>query len=357
MNMDGKNAGKVEGFDKLAPPAYAVAAVAVSGSKKGKHILNWALEKFVPQGLVYFKLLHVRPVISRIPTPITVGNYIPISQVREDVADAFRKEIEWQVTEKLLPYKRMCSQRKVQVEIVQIESDDVETAISGYIQKHEINKLVIGVSSRRMFSRAQTLSSRVSECCPAYCSVYAVSKGKLSSMRPSVSETNRSFRDDSSETTSCSTDNSSSLTSSSQTDWTDKGSFFKSRSTSLPEQRFQALSDINQTLLHKRMHSNVVMQPIRSSLSTNGSDLNHTANQVPRFTKSRTCNTSGGQTPISGTSTENQVDLNLELEKLRIELRRVRGKYAMTQGESIDASRKVFFEGSVEIWYPQMIQW
>lgn len=107
-----------------------------------------------------------------------MGNFIPISQVRDDVAAAFRKDVEWQATEKLLPYRKMCTQRKVhvvrlfledslcvadvlnycfymqvQVEIVQIESDDVVTAISGDILKHKISKLVIGSSSRSIFSR------------------------------------------------------------------------------------------------------------------------------------------------------------------------------------------------------------
>lgn len=36
-----------------------------------------------------------------------------------------------------------------------------------------------------------------------------------------------------------------------------------------------------------------------------------------------------------------QVYINLELEKLRIELRHVKGMYAMAQSETIDASRKV----------------
>ena len=104
-----------------------------------------------------------------------MGNFIPISQVRDDVAAAYRKEVEWQAAEKLLPYKRMCSQRKVglsnkiafhfsvvlnrcfniqvQVEIAQIESDDVVAAITGDIQNHRISKLVIGASSRSIFSR------------------------------------------------------------------------------------------------------------------------------------------------------------------------------------------------------------
>lgn len=44
-----------------------------------------------------------------------MGNLIPIAQVREDVADAFRKEVELQESEKLLPYKTMCSRRQVRV--------------------------------------------------------------------------------------------------------------------------------------------------------------------------------------------------------------------------------------------------
>ncbi|KAK6131825.1 hypothetical protein DH2020_034443 [Rehmannia glutinosa] len=270
MNMGEKNIEKLGGLNELPPPAYTICAVAISGSRKSKYVVNWALEKFVLEGLTYFKLLHIRPVISRIPTPM--GNFIPISQVRDDIAAAFRKEVEWQVTEKLLPYKRMCSQRKVQVEIVQIESDDVATAISANIRKYKINKLVIGASSRSIFSRAQTLSSKISECCPPFCSVYAVSKGKLSSMRPSDSETNTSFGDDSSDTSS-STDNSSSLISSSQTAFS--------------------------------------------------SSFNHKPDP------------SSQKNALSGIA-----NINFELEKLRIELRHIRGMYAMTQGETIDASRK-----------------
>ncbi|GER46549.1 kinase family protein [Striga asiatica] len=338
MNMNGKNIDSIEGLDELIPSVHAVAAVGISASKKSKYVLSWALEKFVPEGYVYFKLVHVHPVISRIPTPTTVGNYIPISQVRDDIAAAFKKEMETQITEKLLPYKKMCSQRKVQVEIVQIESDDVGTAISGYIQKHKINKLVIGTSSRSMFSRAQMLSSKISECCPAFCSVYAVSKGKLSSMKPSDSETNRGYEDDSSET-SCSSDNSSSLTLSSQAEWTVKDSFSKLRSASLPEQRFQALSAINHTLLRKRIASNIIMHP-KSSLVDNSSDVSHATKQTLSVARSRTLNASY-QISNSGTLPENKANINLELEKLRTELTHIRGMYAVAQGEAIEASRKL----------------
>lgn len=43
-------------------------AVAVKGNSKSKYIVSWALEKFIPEGVVIFKLLHVRPRITTVPT-------------------------------------------------------------------------------------------------------------------------------------------------------------------------------------------------------------------------------------------------------------------------------------------------
>ncbi|CAK9135125.1 unnamed protein product [Ilex paraguariensis] len=246
----------IEDLLALLPPTSLTVVIAINGNRKSKFVVKWALEKFVPEGKVMFKLLHVRPMITAVPTPM--GNFISLSQARDDVVAAYKKEVEWQTTEKLLPYKKMCAQRKVQVEIVQIEADDVVNAIASEVSKCTHNKLVIGASSRSIFSRGQSLSSRISKCIPSFCSVYAVSKGKLSSVRPSDSETIGSIKDDYSDTSSLTNDPSSD-TSSSQTEWTDQGSATSYRhfhSPSLPVQRFQALSAINNTLLHKRTDSN-----------------------------------------------------------------------------------------------------
>ncbi|XP_041994968.1 U-box domain-containing protein 35-like isoform X1 [Salvia splendens] len=336
--MDEKSMKRVEGFAELS-----VVAVAITGSRKTKHVITWALDKFVPEGVVYFKLLHVRTLVSIIPTPM--GNFIPISQVRDDVAAAYKKEMEWQAAEKLLPYKRMCSQRKVQVEIAQIESDDVVAAITGDIQKHRISTLVIGASSRSIFSRARTLSSNIAERCPPFCTVYAVSKGKLSSIRPADSETNQSFRDDSSDTSSV---NSSTNTWCSRTDRTDQGSFAHFRSASLPMQRFQALSTFNLPLLHSRTPSSGVVDPKSPCLEAQASNATNLfsndldVSQASSFTSSVAENSLLQHASTSETSTKDQQDdVNFELEKLRIELRHIREMYAMAQGEAIDASRKL----------------
>lgn len=50
---------------------------------------------------------------DRVPALAAVGNFIPLSQVRDDVGATYMREVEWQTDEKLIPYKKMCAQRKV----------------------------------------------------------------------------------------------------------------------------------------------------------------------------------------------------------------------------------------------------
>ncbi|KAK9130792.1 hypothetical protein Sjap_011279 [Stephania japonica] len=113
--------------------------VAVNGSRKSNRALKWALKRFSNKGKVMFKLLHVHERITTVPTPM--GNYIPISQVRDDVATAYKKEIEWKTSKRLLPHKQLCSEKKVEAEIVQIEADDVPVAISNEVSRSKKGKL------------------------------------------------------------------------------------------------------------------------------------------------------------------------------------------------------------------------
>ncbi|KAJ0553730.1 hypothetical protein HanRHA438_Chr08g0353131 [Helianthus annuus] len=78
--------------------------------KKNKYVVKWPLDKFVPEGMLLFKLLFIRPKITRIPTPMGL---VPVSQAREDLVIAYRKEVERETYEKLLPFKNMCATRKV----------------------------------------------------------------------------------------------------------------------------------------------------------------------------------------------------------------------------------------------------
>lgn len=51
----------------------SVVAVAIKGNRKSKYVLDWALKKFVPEGRIVFKLIHVHAGIKGVPTPC---NYI-----------------------------------------------------------------------------------------------------------------------------------------------------------------------------------------------------------------------------------------------------------------------------------------
>ncbi|KAG6579626.1 U-box domain-containing protein 35, partial [Cucurbita argyrosperma subsp. sororia] len=290
-----------------------------------------------------------------------VGNSIPVSQVRDDVAAAYRKEIGWQTNEKLLPYTKMFAQRKVQLDVVTLEADDVANAIIEEVTKCSISKLVIGVSSQGFFSRKLNgLSSRISALAPRHCTVYAISKGQLASIRPPDMETNVSIKDDASESSSANsylsyssssvTDSSSSLT----TSYSD----FPSSSPSLPLQRFQALSTINQTLLttksspikadHSRCQSVDIVDQVDGVRSSS-----YVSDCVRTLSRDSSCKSlpMDGQSWVDEASSsgafgdhvscESQTDVNFELEKLRIKLRHARGMYAIAQRETIDASRKL----------------
>ncbi|XVE63855.1 hypothetical protein DITRI_Ditri07aG0054700 [Diplodiscus trichospermus] len=278
----------------------------------------------------------------------------------------------------LLPYKKMCAQRKVEVDVLVIESDEVANAIAEEVAKSTITKLVIGATSRGMFTRKvkkNNLSSRISVCTPSFCTVYAVSKGKLSSIRPSDLETNGSTKDDNKSETSSSSKSSSSYAFSSQTEFGSMASYATFRSPSLPVQRFQALSVLNQTFLHSRTSSLEANQP-RSleSIRSMSPDINHSRchsldivagkddiSSCPNSPETRlavSLNSSCRSLPTDQQSwlsdqistsdalrdypsSECQVNINFELEKLRTELRHIRGIYAMAQSETIDASRKL----------------
>ncbi|KAE8688142.1 U-box domain-containing protein 35 [Hibiscus syriacus] len=301
------------------PPSPTLTiGIAINGSRESKYVIKWALEKFVSEGNAVFKLLHVRARITAVPTPM--GNLIPISQVRDDVAAAYRKELEWQANERLLPYKKFCTQRKVEADIISIESNEVANAIAEEVSKNTITRLVIGASSRGMFTRKlkkNSLSSRISARTPSFCTVYAVSKGKLSSIRPADSEMNGSIKDDSSET-SFSSNNSSGYTFSSQTELGSVASYATFRNGDMSS---------------------------RPSCAESGEAFsrNSSLRSLPTDQRSSLLDqicTSDVQTDCFPSECQ-VVNINFELENLTTELRHIREMYAVAQSETIDASRKL----------------
>lgn len=66
--MEGREDESDNNF-KLLPSPSPVVAVAISGKRNSKYIIRWSLEKFVPEGIINFKMLHIIPRITSVPTP------------------------------------------------------------------------------------------------------------------------------------------------------------------------------------------------------------------------------------------------------------------------------------------------
>ncbi|KAJ4965373.1 hypothetical protein NE237_017222 [Protea cynaroides] len=188
----------MEGERKLVHPSPSTPmlsiSVAITGSRNSGSVIKWALDSFTSGGKILIKLLHVRPPITEILT--TLGTY-PVSQVHEDVVATYKKEVERQTTALLFPSKQMCIEKKVQVYATVIEGNDIADAIVKEIVNSRVTKLVIGSSARGMFTRKvsnNSISSRILEGAPNFCAIYVVSKGNLSTIRPSNLEVNLNTR-------------------------------------------------------------------------------------------------------------------------------------------------------------------
>lgn len=343
---------------EMEAPSVSTVAIAVSGSKNSRHALKWALDKFVPEGRVLFRILYVRPTIKMVPTPM--GNFIPISQVREDVASAYRKEAEWQASNMLLPFKKMCAQRQVEAEAVLLESDDVPAAISEEINKFNICKLVLGSSSKSIFRRkhkGSKTASKISECIPSFCTAYVVSKGELAFVRSATSDTGETPKSISSSTVS--SPSSRSFSSSVPSEWADtygtaNVSFYQ---PSLSSQRDQALANINK-LSNRRAsssgsagsessyHDDTALTSSYSITSEAQFSSSSSGHSIYKSFRRDNLPDHSDQASVSEIATNlkyshEQDDRNLEIERSRVKLRHLQKLHEFAQNESFDATQKL----------------
>jgi len=235
----------------MAPPT--VTAVAVKKGSNSTFAVKWALDQFMSPGQTLI-LLHVRPRLLTIPTPM--GNRVPISQVQEDAVAAYMHEVSTQTNTMFSPYLKLCNAKKVKTVLAVAEEDDVASAIIQKISSYCIAKLVIGSSSRNAITRrfkGHDVPATIAKNAPNFCTVYAISKGKLISVR---SATSTEFKSGNPEDSSNHPSGFSDMSDSSypRTDGTESESeaSIQSYSQPLPFLRNESLSNINQVM---RTHS------------------------------------------------------------------------------------------------------
>ncbi|KAL0917298.1 hypothetical protein M5K25_012352 [Dendrobium thyrsiflorum] len=185
MQRKGSQLRQVGGNDEAAAASQLV-VVAIDSDKSSQHALKWAADHILSKNEIFI-LLHVRRKITTIPTPS--GLQIPITDVDDDVSSAYIEQIDLQTKELLLPFQCFCSRRGLQCKEVILNESDITKAIVDFVIYQAVDKLVVGSSNRNAFTRTfknLDVPTAVSKTAPEFCSVYVISKGKISSVRPAT---------------------------------------------------------------------------------------------------------------------------------------------------------------------------
>ncbi|KAK1551310.1 hypothetical protein Q3G72_033726 [Acer saccharum] len=161
-------------------------AVAIDKDKGSQYAFKWAVDHLLTRGQP-LTLLHVIQKVSSLPTPSGIS--VSISNVNEDVARTYHKQLETQTRELFLPFRCFCGQKDIKCNEVILEDMDITKALIEYISSNAIATLVLSASARTgLVKRFKTtdIPSSVSKGAPEFCNVYVISKGKISSVRPAT---------------------------------------------------------------------------------------------------------------------------------------------------------------------------
>ncbi|KAF8389484.1 hypothetical protein HHK36_026179 [Tetracentron sinense] len=175
--------GHSHGHGERKENGNGLVAVAIDKDKGSQNALKWAVDNLLSKGQTVI-LIHVSQETSSVPTPM--GNHVSISDVNEEIASAYRHQVETQSKELFLPFRCFCTRKDIQCRDVIIEDTDVVKALVEYVTHSVIEILVLGASSHNSFVRRfknTDVPSSVSKAAPDFCTVYVISKGKATSTR------------------------------------------------------------------------------------------------------------------------------------------------------------------------------
>ncbi|GKC61936.1 U-box domain-containing protein 35-like protein [Tanacetum coccineum] len=151
-----KSGSTVHGGDRMRKgTSTSVVAVAIDKDKYSQHALKWSIEHLLSRGQTVV-LIHV------IRKPPTTGNYPSISiLVLDDIL--------------------------IQCYDVILEDTNIAKALTEYASYAAIEFLILGASSKHGFIRFRTsdVPSHVMKSIPDFCTVYVISKAKISSAKKS----------------------------------------------------------------------------------------------------------------------------------------------------------------------------
>ncbi|KAA8520993.1 hypothetical protein F0562_011666 [Nyssa sinensis] len=169
-------------------PANKLVAVAIDKDKGSQSALKWAIDNLLNRGQNVV-LVHVK-----------------ISDVSDGNGSALG-DSDPQTKELFLPFRCFCTRKDIESQDVVLDDTDVVKALIDFVHRSAIEVLVLGAASKsgllRKFKMTDTPAS-VLKGVPDFCTVYVISKGKITSTRaatrppPSISPLRILYPDNSS---------------------------------------------------------------------------------------------------------------------------------------------------------------
>ncbi|CAH8387464.1 unnamed protein product [Eruca vesicaria subsp. sativa] len=161
-------------------------AVAIDKDKSSQNALKWAVENLLQKGQTIL-LVHVKPRASSASTnPSTNSNSSKTSQTNGD-SQVVTVEPDGSYKQLFLPFRCLCSRKEIQCKDVLLEDSDVGKALVEYANQVIIEVLVVGASSKGgflRFNKPTDIPVMITKNAPDFCTVYVITKGKLSTKRP-----------------------------------------------------------------------------------------------------------------------------------------------------------------------------
>ncbi|KAK4436025.1 U-box domain-containing protein 51 [Sesamum alatum] len=154
-------------------------AVAIDRDKHSQQALKWATENLLSKGQTVI-LIHV---IQR-SSAASLGNNSAVQDVN-GAANAQNKGLEKKIRELFLTFHCFCTRKDINCFDVVLEDVDIAKAITEYVSQAAIENLVLGASRQGFIKRLKMVDipSSVSKTAPDFCTVYVISKTKISSVK------------------------------------------------------------------------------------------------------------------------------------------------------------------------------
>ncbi|VYS68324.1 unnamed protein product [Arabidopsis thaliana] len=145
--------------------------LAIDRDKESQNALKWAVSNLLSRGQT-LTLLHIK-LKQPSSLPYSGSNF---SKPGDDPSELF------------LPFRCYCARKDINCQDVVVEDVSAAKGIVDYVQQNAIETLILGSSKMTLLRfKAADVSSTVMKKAPSFCTVYVISKGKISSLRSATS--------------------------------------------------------------------------------------------------------------------------------------------------------------------------